>query len=161
MNKFKKGFTLIELLVAIGILSIVLITSSGVLFLSLKSKQKTLNLSDIKQSGFNAMQMMNIMIRNSQSISGACASGTSISIVNLDGNTTTFSCTGDRIASASASVDYLTSGNMIASSCIFNCNRILGKPDIVTIKFTLSKGVSSSFDYASQNFQSMTTLRKY
>lgn len=140
----QKGFTLVELLVVVGIMAIVGTMTANLFLSNLRTAAKTKALTEVKQNGDYALEVMRRMIRNAREIKSSCpGSGTSLMILNPDENTTTFDCSGAQIASNTAT--FLTSGKLEvkSGSCSFVCEKPLSKPAVVTITFTLKKGEAS------------------
>lgn len=154
----KNGFTLIEILVVIGIFGILAVIGTSMFFSILKGSTKTRVLAEVKQNGNYAISVMGRMIRNAKSIE-SCP-GSSITIENQDRDSTTFSCSGGRVASNSA---YLTSDKVAVTNCtnVFTCN--LGvSPNVVTIDFTLSQAMGTRAEETAQvDFKTTVSLRTY
>lgn len=89
-----QGFTLIEILVAFGILGIITVMGTNMFFTILKGSAKTRVLTEVKQNGDYAINVMERRIRNAKSLSGG---GNSVVIVNPDDSSTTFGCSGGEI----------------------------------------------------------------
>lgn len=180
--KNKNGFTLIELLVAVVIISGLGAVLAQAFFSTTRTNTKAERLGDVKHNGEYALGVMERMIRNGRSVSSsACTSeGTyssdDITILNADGNTTTFGCAREGQASRIASVsalplrsDYLTSSSVTlgGGSCAtdtlkFYCTVTGGVIRSVKIEFMLSqKGTPvDQFEKASTAFQSAVTIRQ-
>lgn len=161
MVKRQTGFTLIELLVAIGIMVTVGALASGLFFTILKQSSKTNILTEVKQNGDYAISVMERMIRNAAGVESSCpGSGNSLIIRNPDGETTQFSLSGTQIASTGG---MLTGNKVSASNLSFTCTRTLGKPDIVSISFTLSQPGTPTRpeERALMDFQTTVSLRTY
>ena len=169
-----RGFTLIEILVALGIFVIILVVGSNMFFTILKSSSKTKVLTEVKQNGDYAINVMERMIRNAKEIVEnteatplRCASEMSkLKITNPSGDTTEFDLTGPRIASNLG--NYLTSDAVeidATQSNRFDCTAgVPGtSPDVVTINFILKQAgtVSRPEEEASVSFQTTVTLRNY
>lgn len=170
------GFTLVEILVATGVLAIISMVVTQILFSTTRSNNKTEILKEVKQSGDFAIDYMTRMIRSSQTITSNCANPAVITndltILNKDGLTTTFSCLSDagnlRLASTSAtSTSYLSSNNLTVSqtagicSLRFSCKTVGGVPRIVSINFGLEQKSTSpdQSEKAKVNFGTSVTLR--
>lgn len=172
--KKEHGFTLVEVLVVSAILFTVGVMVVQLFFSSLKGSIKSTTLAIVKQEGDYALTVMERMIRNSREVTGGCTLSppttfsTYLDIRNPDDNTTTFSCAGTRIASASATpplTQYLTSES-VAVSCsgpgqLFDCQQFNeGK---IGINFTVSQnlpGVTPRVEETAQmNFKTTVTLR--
>lgn len=162
--KLKSGFTLIEMLVAIGLLGILAVIGSQMFFSILKNTAKTQVTIEVKQNGNRALSVMSRMIRNARSIElDSCTTGSSITIVNPDRESTTFSCTGTRIASESAGVHpamYLTSEKVAVKSCDITCD-LVAEPNFVTISFTLQATGTRIEEVAEVDFNTTVSLRTY
>lgn len=176
----KKGFTLIELVVAVAIIAGLGTVLVQVLFTTTRSSTKVERLTDVKQGGEYAMNMIERMIRNARSFTASCtsdgsASSPSVVVTSPDGNETTFVCALDdtngvtRIASVSAfGTQYLTSSSVtLGASCdvvdtlAFYCTSIADIPKSLKVSFQLSqKGTPvDQFEKASTAFQTSIGLR--
>jgi prepilin-type N-terminal cleavage/methylation domain-containing protein len=170
-----KGFSLIEILVAIGILSGIVFVLSQSFFSIGRSSTKADLIKDMKQSGNFSLSIMEQMIRSSIGITSSCvptgSTGSSVTLVNKDGNSSTFGCFLDttknitRIASTSASTTvYLTSDNVTlgGSNCsdqamtlVITCKSDPPSKNSVGIGFTLYQAGApvGSFNRAQTPFQ--------
>lgn len=173
----QRGFTLLEMVVSLAIIAVVAVVLSQVFIATLRTNVKTEILKDTKQSGEFALESMVRMIQNAKSVASACVStGTvakSVSIVNPDGETTTFGCTlvgaETRISSVSAQgTEYLTPGGVTlggtgcsGSSLSFTCYGAAGLPGSVTISFQLAQSGASAegFEQSNSSFQTSATMR--
>ncbi|MCX6792392.1 MAG: type II secretion system protein [Candidatus Gottesmanbacteria bacterium] len=167
-NKSLQGFTLMEILISVGILAIVATLLAQVLFTTAHVNKKTEILTDIKQDGNFALDIIGRMVRSAKSID-KCLLG-ELDITNPNNNVTIFTCDAGRIASESASHPpvYLTSANVTLSSSggnnctdsslAFSCPLAEGQ---VTIKFTLGQlGVAgSAYESGSAAFESTVRMR--
>lgn len=163
----KKGFTLLEIIVSVGILVIVATLMAQVLFTTAHVNKKTEILTDIKQNGNFALDVISRMVRSAKSID-VCGPH-ELSITNPDNNVTTFGCDAGRIASESSTPTvYLSSGTLTlsssgASDCTgnsltFSCPLAQSQ---VTVIFTLGQlGVAgSAYESGSASFQSTISMR--
>lgn len=162
-RKTRRGFTLIEILIVVGVFSILALTASMTFFNLLKSSTKSRTVTMVKQNGDYAMGVMTRMIRNARKVTSACpGNAEEITIMNPDGESTTFSCGGGSISSASATSANLISNDVEVDSgtCNFNCQEgRMFEPDAVTIEFTLSRTGSRPEGETSVNFETMVSLR--
>lgn len=176
-ENMRKGFTLLEMVVSLAIIAVVAVVLSQVFIATLRTNAKTEILKDTKQSGEFALEGMVRMIQNAKSVASACAStGTvsqSVSIVNPDGETTTFGCAAvgseTRISSVSAQgTEYLTPSGVTlggtgcaGSSLSFTCYGAAGLPGSVTISFQLAQSgaAAQNFEQSSSSFQTSATMR--
>jgi prepilin-type N-terminal cleavage/methylation domain-containing protein len=165
--KKSSGFTLIEMLVAMAVLGTLVVIGSNMFFTILKSSSKTRVLTEVKQNGDFALNVMSRMIRNAKLITSSCNGGmSSLSIKNPDNGETTFACEADN-DKISSSAARLTSENvsLVAGSCWFDC--LSGEsgvtPDTVTINFSLQQAAQAvrPEETARVNFQTTVTLRNY
>lgn len=172
MNKNRQGFTLMEILISVGILAILGTLIAQVLFTTAHVNKKTEILTDIKQDGNFALDVIGRMVRSARSID-VCGGG-ELQITNPNNNKTTFKCfldgTAARIASESASHPrvYLTSGNVSLSSSgdcnntiAFACSPSVAPQNQVTVTFTLGQlGVAgSAYESGSASFQNTIGMR--
>jgi len=169
-------FTLIEILISVGILAIVATLIAQVLFTTTHVNKKIEVLTDIKQDGNFALDVIGRMVRSAKSIDTSC-SPKELHITNPDNNVTTIACVSDgnagRIASESATQSvYLTGGNLTlsgsgASDCTdsslaFSCPPADGSIQTqVSITFTLGQvGIAgSAYESGSAPFQSTFRMR--
>lgn len=157
----RKGFTLVEILVVTLILGTIAVIGSNMFFTILRGSSKTSILAEVNQNGSYALNVMERMIRNAKSLESH--SGSSITILNPDENTTTFLCSNQKIASNGASLisDKVAVDNCVIFSVVEGEAEI--RPDVVTIDFTLTQA-GTAFrpeERASVNFKTTVTLRNY
>lgn len=153
----RQGFTLIEILVASGIMVLFSLTLISLFLATIRGGTKAQVVQAIHQEGNYALKTMARMIRQSQGVT--CTIGNTIATVaNLDGGTTVFKITGDKIASNSAD---LTGDDNEASALGFICNEgDNGK--VVTISFTLTAGSgtgSQAQEKLTQSFSTSVSVR--
>lgn len=161
INKKNQGFTLFEILVVVLIAAMVMTILSGMFFSILKGSLKSRIMSEIKQNGSFAMNVMERMARNAKSVSGG---GASISIIGQDDQETIFDCADEKIASNTASL--IDNSRVKVTDCnIFTVTPgDLGRtPTTVTINFTLEQAVSSgrAEEESTMDFKSQIVLRNY
>jgi len=127
--KKKNGFTLIENLVALGIFAVLMTVSSLILFLALRGRAKALATRQVKEAGNSAVASMEDYLRRFASSPSDCSSGSEITILGNDGESTTLKCDlfegRYRVASSSASGTvnyYLTPENMSCSEFTVACD---------------------------------------
>lgn len=164
----KKGWTLIEILVVIGILGVIAIIATNLFFSILRGSTKTRVLTEVKQNGNYAINVMERMIRNAEkdSLRYDAGEGKWIEIKNPDGGTTLFTCpdSNNMIASNGAS---LTSNKVRVEDCTSTFTVAPGvedvRPPAVTIDFTLMQAGTTTRpeEQASVNFKTTVILRNY
>src|SRR3989344_5749758 len=95
----KRGFSLIELLVVISLIGIIGTIITQVFILGIRSQAKSEIIKEVKQNGDYATSVIESMIRNSLDIQASeCNENTNLlTILNPDGYTTTFDCSGSSI----------------------------------------------------------------
>lgn len=176
----KNGFTLIELVVAVAIIAGLGTVLVQALFTTTRSSTKVEKLTDVKQSGEYALNVIERMIRNARALTAVCSEGgltptSSAAVTSPDGYETTFACAYDninnvtRIASVSAfGTQYLTSSSVTlggascdADTLAFYCTSIADVPKAVQVTFQLSqKGTPlDQFEKASTIFQTSIGIR--
>lgn len=172
------GFTLIEIIVSVGIIGLIIVVITQVLFSTGQSNSKVEIQKEVKQNGNYALGVMERMIRNARSVKSTCdgTSTKSIEIVNPGSGTTRLECVLNsgvtRLASESASIEYLTNESVtlggvncvdVANTLQFTCTSSSGIPPRVNVSFSLSqKGTpGTQFEQASESFQSTVNLRTY
>jgi hypothetical protein len=163
----------------VGVISVVSIVIAQSFFTTTRSSVKVEITKDAKQSGSFAISVMERMIRNAERIMSPCTAGgvsdSSLSLVNPDGDTTTFRCDfadgASRIASASAAqTEYLTADNLTLGgldcsdpemTLNFVCTASGLTPARVAISFILAQKNSSPdiIDQASVQFQTTVNVR--
>jgi prepilin-type N-terminal cleavage/methylation domain-containing protein len=174
------GFTLLETLIAITIAGSVGVLITQVFFTTTRTNSKTEVLKDVRQNGTYAVNIMERMVRSALRVETTCSdAGTEvddITILNPDGNTTTFGCYEDgavtRIASTSAANtrEYLTSSSLTlgsdscadaAMSLSIVCTASADQSSKVNISFSLSSAgaASGDSDAATVFFQTTVTPR--
>lgn len=175
-EKFQShGFTLLEIIVSVGIISLIAVVVTQVLFSTGQSNSKAEIQKEVKQNGNYALGVIDRMMRNAQSVTSTCDGSitTSIQITNPDNGATTFGCVLDsgvtRLASQSASgTKYLTNDsvtlggvNCAASTLQFTCSTSTNIPARIKVMFSLSQQGTpvSQFEQASAEFQTTIGLR--
>lgn len=171
-----RGFTLLELLVSAGVISIVSVIITQVLFSSIHLNTKTEVIKELKQTGEMTMGVIARMIQNAGAVT--CNASTYITITGLDGGITTLECIDDagtgvtRIASVSASTLYLTNSNVTLigngelTGCTnqpleFICASDGGVPNSISVSFRLRQKnlAATSYESAVETFQTTISLR--
>lgn len=164
------GFTLLEIMVSVGILGIVSVLVAQSFFSSVRSNTKVEILKEVKQNGDFALDTMVSRIRKARTVT--CDSATQLTVTNPNSSVTTLGCVVDagitRIASASATTDYLTSSDVTiggtdcsGSTLVMSCTSTSGVPTRVDIAFTLTSTTSSpdAIDQGSVDFATSVSLR--
>lgn len=176
------GFTLVELLVVVALVSIIGTITTQVFVLGFRSQTKAEVLKEVKQSGDFAIAVIESMVRNAADIpldQSSCNTNMSkLTILNQDGLTTTFDCTGTSIASVSgffvpAAQPTPTGVPLIGSKVtVTNCNFRVVCPDpplspkYVYVSFTLNQATGALVtpipeNRASLDYQTTISLRNY
>ncbi len=182
MKKYssKKGYTLIELVVVAGILVVISMLVTGVLYSILRGSSKSTVTNNVAQNGNYALSTMTNIILTSNDIVTVglepdfsnCTTpqtGTSITMKRVDGGETTLICAGGLIASQSATgdkVDLINASTvaLVGGTCSFTCTQPnLYAPPVIDIEFSLSDKGDSQFaeNISSALFQTRVLLRNY
>ncbi len=161
----KNGFTLIEMLVVVVVFAIIGVVSSETIILTLRGTEKADSISKVRNNLDFAVGSMERQIRGAKRVTSSCtnSSSSSITFLDQDNNSITFSCVGvnsnhlpSSIASSSAS---LTSSNITISSCSFTCKPgSTTSPAQVTINVT---GQDSGNQLSPVSVVTQITLRTY
>lgn len=166
-----RGFTVIEMLVAVGIISIVGTIIISILYISLRGTKKADLVVVAKDNGDLALSQMIRQIRFAKSIDSpaACIPSTTVSSVTFtslaDNGQTTLSCpAGGSTTITSNSASLIDDSNFTVSNCSFTCSQEdMSLPQTITIQFTLTPTLSSSFveTTGSFTFESAVTHRNF
>ncbi len=150
LRRFQSGFTLVEMLAVLAITGVVGTLMFQTLSSTLRSANKSDSIATIQQNGNFVLSQMTRMIRYSVSLESpdTCYSGPtpipvvseSITVRNVDNNTTTFSCDTTTGIIASNSANMLNDSAVAVTSCSFSCFQAnpYDSPTM-TISFTLNK----------------------
>lgn len=162
-SKNEHGYTLIELVVVAAILGIIGIVSVSLFLSTLSGGGKSSGTNEVRANGDYAITQMERMIRNAVRINGTCTDNmSSLSILNADGKTTTFSLLNGRIASNSG---YITAqSSQVSGSLDFDCFQpVDGSPGLVKITFLLNKAnaLTNRFENVEVEFSTSVQLRTY
>jgi len=155
------GFSLIEMLVVVTLLVMMSLTAVSLFLNTLTGSNKTsINLT-VKQQGEYAMSQMVAMIRNAVRIE-SCSAG-SLTVLNQDGLTSTFTLSGTQIASNSGV--YLTGSDVyVSAGPTFTCTDNNGLFTFANIAFSLKKGdpqTDKPVDIVEQSFTTGVGVREY
>lgn len=144
------GFTLIELLAVISIMGVVGTLMFGILFTTLQGANKSQSVSTIQQNGDFVLGQISRMLRFASGLENPATcytqltptpvQQTSITILNNDNNTTTFSCDLASGTIASNGAALLDPSTVAVTACSFTCQQ--NTPNdfpTFTITFTLNK----------------------
>ncbi len=171
------GFTLVEMVVVAGMIALVSVVLTQVVFTAARSNSKVDLMDGIKAEGDFALDRMSRVIRGASSVTSACnssavTSGPSITVRNITGTTVKYTCDSSsapfRIKIEDSSVggfDYLTSSSYSIVDCtaVFSCIQTNTMPvqTTVNIAFTLrQKNASATVAQASSvDFSSEIRLR--
>lgn len=172
-QKTLRAFTLLETLVALSIVGIIAAFSINFLATVIKDGSKATVISEIKQNGNYALEVISFYVRNASSLEGCTSTYTNGDTLTLKNGTDTIVFTrlpdngtdlNARIASNST---ILTNADKNAGvsveSLSFDCNDPTKKPPIVTITMQLkqSKWVTRQESSATVDFQTDVALRNY
>ena len=141
-----KGFSLIELIIVVGLTSLLAIAITSVAMTSLLGAARIRNLVKTRQSGDNALNQIQTKIRNARNITTCNSTTNTITIENLDGNTTTYlvELDGAAMRIASNSGQYITPSDTTISSFDIECSPSDAEPNLVTIKYQITNTVQGA-----------------
>ena len=149
----KHGYSLIELTIVVGLVSLLAVAVSAIVFSTIVSSSRIKNLVLIRQSGDYAQGQIQTIVRNAKSVSSCDSTNDSLSFIGPDGYTTTISLDTDvaRIASVSAAyAGYLTPADLEIPSFNITCSPNDSAPELVYLDFSIKKanndGARSSED---------------
>jgi competence protein ComGC len=163
------GFTLIELLITTSLTVLLMITITSMFMTFLIGNSKTNIKKSVKEEGLHAISQMEFIMKNAlYVVDSTCTSGTSdtISIVNLDGVTSTYSTINKKIAYVSAPgspeefTSDLTSESVNLTDLNFDCSGPVGNRKIV-VSFVLDKNAPTLGEDSnvSESFQATVNVR--
>ncbi|MCX6816493.1 MAG: type II secretion system protein [Candidatus Beckwithbacteria bacterium] len=158
MGKIKgKGFTLIEVLTVSGIMVLFSITLVAILLGAFRGGGKAQILQQLHEDGDFALKAITREVRRADKI--ACGAGNLTLTMPYGGTPILYKLLSDRVASGSA---FLTGTLGEVSGLTFSCINGSGGNQIVTIKFTLTVGDTSSQvqEKFSQNFATSVATRQ-
>jgi len=169
VKNWENGFSLIEMIVVISILGVVMVIASSFLLVSLMASSKAEITKEVRQSGNQALSVIEGMILNSLDV--GCTIGTTggsgIWVKGIDNNLSTvvFDETYHTIASISANKTYsLTSTNVSVTNGSFTCGiKNPGQPTKIGVSFSVGIGGVSSrpSEKAALDFQTEVVTRNY
>lgn len=172
------GYTLIELVIVILVMIAVGGIVVGILYSAIRGTTKARVNNNISQNGSYAITFMSSFIANAKDLVSVtdpfgqeftdCVSdtpidGVSVTILNPDDNTTTFSCNGTTISSNSATLLQSEDVEVVSDSCRMLCiqDSFYSAPRI-DISFELqSKNAASPETSGRSLFETSVTLRNY
>lgn len=168
-SRFTPGFTLIELLITTSLTVLLMLTITTMFMTFLLGNSKTNVRKAIKEEGLHAISRMEFIIKNAhyfdEEASNCSPNQSTITIVGLDGGSTTYSTVSDggvnKIASTSATATtHLTSSAVTLTNLRFDCFGEVGNRRI-RIRFALDKdaptlGTDSNI---SESFEATINMR--
>jgi prepilin-type N-terminal cleavage/methylation domain-containing protein len=171
-NQFQSGFTLVEMLAVLAITGVVGTLMFQTLSSTLRGANKSDSIATIQQNGNFALSQMSRMVRYAVQLESptSCYSGptpapvvsSSITILNLDNHSTTFSCDTSSGSFASNSANMLNTQAVAVTACSFSCYQAnpYDSPTM-TISFTLNKKNANNLveNNSPVNFQTSITMR--
>lgn len=155
----KSGFSLIELVVVIGLLSLLILAITSTSLMSVISSNRIRTTTKVKQAGNYALDQISTLIRNSKAITACDDVQETLTLINQNGDQTTFSIENDKIASNSGT--YLTPDNLSVANFDFTCLPDTTNPNFIKLSFDLKETLI--IDRQSSNptlhFETSTSLR--
>lgn len=159
--KTKKGLSLIEVVVVAGLMMVLIGAVSGALLNTFRAKRRTRENEKIVQNGSRVQAELKRNILNSLGETISCTNS-SVTFTGLDGQETTLSCSGERIASASASrTVYITGSEVRCDEFAVTCNQSGGRVNKVNFSYRLTVGQpGTGFEnFVQQTFRTEVTVR--
>jgi len=176
----QSGYTIIEMLAVVSILVVITGIITSILYSTLRQSSKVKITTDVAQNGQYATSVLRSIITDSRDITqidGSAISDctanpsgvSSITLKRLDGGSTVIACTGNTIASNSASLinNQVPANNqpLKVQSCTFACSQLVNDPysvPRVDISFSVSDLNTGQFETkSSATFSVSTSLRVY
>lgn len=140
------GYSLIELTIVVGLVALLSVGIASVVLSSIVQSSRIRNQIKSRQAGEYTIGQMQQMIRNARTIASCDSAANNLTIVNLDGDTTTFlaETTGTSTRIASNSGFFLTPEDVTAGSS-FNiaCSPDDTNPTLVKISFDLKRNLDT------------------
>lgn len=161
MNK-KNGFTLVEIIVVIAILALIMVSIISVVVSILKAQNRTKSNTKVVSGGNIILNELKKNLTNSNRSTIVCSEDNSLITFanNFDGNTTTISCNGGKVASSSASTVYLNSEDVSITDCSqFVTCYTQPSLEISSVKFKFGIGSSVAGIESNQDFEMEVTMR--
>ncbi len=161
------GFTLIELLVVMMIIIAVGSIIAGIIVVSLRGSNRSINVNEVRQAGDYTLSQMTKMAAYAKSFDGIgkyvagdivyetdCTTQTGVEFTHLkltsfDNNQTTFICNYNAVTIASQSaprtIELINQTKFSLDACSFKCTQNnVSNPPVIEINFTLSKNTEST-----------------
>ena len=173
----RKGFSLVEILVVVAVLGIAISVGSSLLMTILHSASKARVLTEVKQNGDYASNLMERSLRNARDIVDSCGgvspcTDSYISFNNEDYEAVVFSCEvdGDGINTIMRTIGGNTERLINNIVQVVDCSSVFTidfgtagvSPDVITINFTLSQVTGTRVEETAQvSFLKKVTLRNF
>ncbi len=162
------GFTLVELLLYVSITAIILLATSGFLFMLLEARIKNQTIAEVEQQGLQVMQLITQTARNAEAVTspavGTSASSLTLDVVTVVSDPTVFDLASGviRITEGAGSAVALTNSRVTASALTFQNLSRPSTPGTVRISFTLTHvNPTGRNEYNfSKTFYASATLRQ-
>lgn len=169
----KKAFSLVELLVVIGIMAVVLLSTSGILINSFRARTKVESGDLLEQNGSLVLATIRDGFLKSSGVGVSCGSSigvgsSSIIFVNKqDGEVTAFDCNeGGKIASQSANSSILfrePSVKVTGCNTFVTCDTFPssdGRVSVANFSFVLTVGNTGAIEgYTTRRFETKVVVR--
>lgn len=161
-KKASQGFTLIELLVVTGITAMIMLTATSMFATFLLSSARTNARRQLQAEGNEVIRRLEFIIRNAADVQDPCTSTDTLTLVNLDDNTTTaLALNGNILQEGGVNI----TSNSVAvvdvpgSTTIFRCT-VAGNTKYVDINFRLEiANPNNTATNLSQDFKTTVQVR--
>lgn len=142
----KKAYSLIELTIVVGLVALLSVGIASIVLSSIVQSSRIRNQIKSRQAGEYTIGQMQQMVRNAREIADCDSAGNTITIINIDGDSTTFlsEITGTATRIASNSGYFLTPEDVTAGTS-FNiaCSPDDINPSLVKISFDLKRNLDT------------------
>ena len=160
MRLENKGFSLVEVLLTIALVGVIMGTGTTLFLSIIRSSTKARVLTEVKQNGNYAMNLMDRQIRNARTVE--LVGGDELVVRFLGGGQTVFLCDGTDGLIKQDGVS-LVAENLTVTDCSSVFAVIGSTPPVVSVVFTLAQNTASARpeDIAQVSFDKSITLRNY
>lgn len=162
-NKQDFGFSLIEMVVMVGSVGMIIVAVISTIVLTFRSQNMVKTKNKINENARSIIYELRRSIFNSESQLVICGVGnSSVSVTNfLDNKETILSCAGSKIASTSASIVYLNSGEVGVYDCsnFAICELDVGTTEVAGVIFNFGLSASTNGVGISQMFNTRVSTR--
>lgn len=140
IKKFKNGFSLIEMLIVIGVLGVLVLAGSNLLFGTFSGGSKSEISKEVRQNGEYALKIMEESIKNAVSLESCSKSQLIIKDQSNQNITFKLETDNEKISHIASNSSYLTSSKVKVENFEFECGELkIGVPPAIGISFKISQ----------------------